>query len=160
MNGGFAGVFGPEFSIVPAARALHPSGAILLMKRSAPFVVAAVLLDGQFAATPTLAEDLANGAAQFRKCRACHDVGPNARNKVGPVLNGLFGRTAGSLEGFNYSDAMRTAGKKKLVWDEESLNGYLESPTTYLPKNKMAFVGIKDEKDRADLIGYLKTLKP
>ena len=131
------------------------------MKRSAPFVAAAVLLlGGQFAATPTLAEDLANGAAQFRKCRACHDFGPNARNKVGPVLNGLFGRTAGSLEGFNYSDAMRTAGKKKLVWDEESLNGYLEAPTTYLPKNKMAFVGIKDEKDRADLIAYLKTLKP
>jgi cytochrome c len=160
MNGGFAGVFGQGFPIVLAARALHPSGAIPLMKRSAPFVAAAVLLGGQFAATPTLAEDLANGAAQFRKCRACHDVGPNARNKVGPVLNGLFGRTAGSLEGFNYSDAMRTAGKKKLVWDEESLNGYLESPTTYLPKNKMAFVGIKDEKDRADLIAYLKTLKP
>ncbi len=113
-----------------------------------------------WAVFPARAEDLANGAAQFRKCRACHDAGPNARNKVGPHLNGVFGRTAASVAGFNYSETMRTAGEKKLVWDDESLNGYLESPATYLPKNKMAFVGVKDEKDRADLIAYLKTLKP
>lgn len=106
------------------------------------------------------AQDLDNGAKVFRKCRACHDAGPSAKNKVGPMLNGVFGRPAGSVDGFNYSDAMKTAGSRKLVWDEETLSGYLESPTTYLPKNKMAFVGIKDEKDRADLIAYLKTLKP
>ncbi|MCB1519235.1 MAG: cytochrome c family protein [Hyphomicrobiaceae bacterium] len=106
------------------------------------------------------AEDLENGASVFRKCRACHDVGPAAKNKVGPHLNGVFGRTAGSVAGFNYSSAMSAAGTKKLVWDEETLNGYLEQPTTYLPKNKMAFAGIKDEKDRADLIAFLKTLKP
>lgn len=122
--------------------------------------VAPFALLGLLGAVPAGAEDLANGAAQFRKCRACHDAGPNARNKVGPHLNGVVGRTAAGVPGFNYSDAMRTAGEKKLVWDEVSLNGYLESPTTYLPKNKMAFVGIKNEKDRADLIAYLKTLKP
>jgi cytochrome c2 len=109
---------------------------------------------------PAAAEDLANGASVFRKCRACHDAGPNARNKVGPVLNGVYGRTAGSLSDFNYSDAMRTAGEKKLVWDDMTLNAYLESPSVYLPSSKMAFAGVKDEKDRADLIAYLKTLRP
>lgn len=109
---------------------------------------------------PASAEDLANGASVFRKCRACHDAGPNARNKVGPMLNGVYGRTAATLPDFNYSDAMRTAGTKQLVWDDETLNGYLESPSTYLPQSKMAFAGVKVEKDRADLIAYLKTLKP
>ena len=111
-------------------------------------------------AAPATAEDLSNGASVFRKCRACHDAGPNARNKVGPQLNGVFGRTAASLPDFNYSEAMKTAGEKKLVWDDETLNGYLESPSTYLPKSKMAFAGVKVEKARADLIAYLKTLKP
>lgn len=109
---------------------------------------------------PGAAEDLQNGANVFKKCRACHDVGADAKNKVGPVLNGIYGRTAGSVAGFNYSDAIKEAGAKKLVWDDVSLSAYLESPTTYLPKNKMAFVGLKDEKDRADLIAYLKTMKP
>lgn len=110
--------------------------------------------------TPAAAEDLQNGANVFKKCRACHDVGAGAKNKVGPVLNGIYGRTAGSAAGFNYSDAIKEAGAKKLVWDDVTLSAYLESPTTYLPKNKMAFVGIKDEKDRADLIAYMKTMKP
>lgn len=126
---------------------------------SARTAVALALL-ALFGSAQAVAEDLANGASVFRKCRACHDAGPNARNKVGPVLNGVFGRTAGALSDFNYSEAMRTAGQKKLVWDDETLNGYLESPSTYLPKSKMAFAGVKDEKDRADLIAYLKTLKP
>lgn len=105
------------------------------------------------------AQDAANGANVFKKCRACHDAGPNAKHKVGPHLNAIFGRTAGSVPGFNFSEAMQQAGAKRLVWDEESLSAYLASPTTYLPKNKMAFVGIKDEKERADVIAYLKTLK-
>ena len=121
---------------------------------------------GALAALPAVtlsaaqAQDAAAGEKVFRKCKACHAVGEGAGNKVGPHLNGVFGRTAGSVAGFNYSSAMSAAGTKKLVWDEETLNGYLEQPTTYLPKNKMAFAGIKDEKDRADLIAFLKTLKP
>lgn len=123
------------------------------------FLRAAAVGVALIAVSPATAEDLANGANAFKKCRACHDAGPNAKNKVGPQLNGIVGRIAGTVEGFNYSEAMTEAGSKKLVWDDESLNGYLEAPTTYLPKNKMAFVGIKDEKERADLIAYLKTLK-
>ncbi|MFN3868442.1 MAG: c-type cytochrome [Hyphomicrobiaceae bacterium] len=121
--------------------------------------IAGALLGGVFAGQST-AQDLQNGANSFRKCRACHDTGPNAVNKVGPPLNGIYGRTAGSYPGFTYSEAMRTAGSKKLAWTDESLNGYLESPSTYLPKNKMAFKGIPNEAERADLIAFLKTLKP
>ncbi|MBL8565407.1 MAG: cytochrome c family protein [Hyphomicrobiaceae bacterium] len=109
---------------------------------------------------PASAQNVQNGANAFRKCRACHDVGPNAVNKVGPTLNGIYGRVAGTQPGFNYSDAMKLAGSKKLEWNEESLNGYLEAPSTYLPKNKMAFKGVTSEAERADLIAYLKTLKP
>ncbi|MFV0369921.1 MAG: c-type cytochrome [Hyphomicrobiaceae bacterium] len=125
-----------------------------------PFILIATTLPiTSGALSPAIAEDLANGAKVFRKCRACHDAGPIARNKVGPVLNGVHGRAAGSFPNFNYSKAMRVAGEKGLVWDDVTLNGYIEAPTTYLPKNKMAFTGIKDEAERADLIAYLKTLK-
>jgi len=141
---------------IPQFADLEQPAMTSLWARVAGFVALIALLG----AAPVAAEDLANGASVFRKCRACHDAGPKARNKVGPVLNGIVGRAAGSLPDFNYSDAMRTAGEKKLIWDEMSLNSYLESPSAYLPSTKMAFVGVKSEKDRADLIAYLKTLKP
>jgi cytochrome c len=97
-----------------------------------------------------------NGEDVFKKCRACHDVGPDAKNKVGPLLNGIIGRTSGTVEGFNYSDANKEAGAKGLVWSEAELLKYLEAPLTYMPKNKMAFAGLKDEQDRKDVIAYLK----
>lgn len=128
--------------------------------RRLAMALAASSLLAAFAASPAAAENLEKGAQSFRKCRACHDVGANAANKVGPALNGIFGRAAAANPGFNYSEAMKTAGAKKLVWNDETLNGYLESPGTYLPKNKMAFKGIADEAERADLIAFLKTLKP
>jgi len=103
------------------------------------------------------AQNAENGAEVFKKCRACHQVGDGAKNAVGPVLNGLFGRKSGTIEGFNYSDANKEAGAKGLVWNEEELFKYLENPLAYMPKNKMAFAGVKDEQDRKDLIAYLKT---
>jgi cytochrome c len=96
------------------------------------------------------------GAEVFKKCRACHDVGPEAKNKVGPILNGIIGRPAGTIEGYNYSDANKQAGAKGLVWTEEVMFKYLESPLTFMPGTKMAFAGIKDEQDRKDVIAYLK----
>lgn len=77
---------------------------------------------------------------------------------VGPVLNGIVGRKAGSIEGFNYSDANKIAGEKGLVWTEQELSKYLADPRAFMPGNKMAFAGLKDEQDRADVIAYLKTL--
>jgi cytochrome c len=98
-----------------------------------------------------------NGEEVFKKCRACHDVGPTAKNKVGPLLNGLFGRKAGTIEGFNYSDANRKAGEAGWVWTEEVMTKYLENPREAMPGNRMAFVGLRDEQDRKDVIAYLKT---
>ena len=110
-------------------------------------------------ACPAFAQsDTANGEDVFKKCRACHDVGEAAKNKVGPVLNGIVGRKAGSIEGFNYSDANKIAGEKGLVWTEQELSKYLADPRAFMPGNKMAFAGLKDEQDRADVIAYLKRL--
>lgn len=107
--------------------------------------------------TGALAQNAENGADVFKKCRACHQVGDGAKNGVGPLLTGIVGRKAGSVEGFNYSDANKEAGGKGLVWTEEEMFKYLENPAAYMPKNKMAFAGVKDEADRNDLIAYLKT---
>lgn len=105
---------------------------------------------------PAAAQDAEEGEKVFRKCRACHQVGENAKNAVGPVLNGIVGRPAGSIEGFNYSQANREAGKGGLVWTEEKLFEYLKDPRAFMPKNKMAFAGLKDDDDRKDVIAYLK----
>jgi cytochrome c len=96
------------------------------------------------------------GEEVFKKCRACHEVGPGAKNKVGPPLNGIVGRQAGTVEGFNYSDANKQAGAKGLVWSEEVLFKYLEAPLSFMPGTKMAFAGLKDPQDRKDVIAYLK----
>ena len=96
------------------------------------------------------------GAEVFKKCRACHDVGPEAKNKVGPVLNDIVGRKAGTIEGFTYSEANKAAGGKGLTWTEDVLLKYLENPLVFMPGTKMAFAGLKDEQDRKDLIAFLK----
>jgi cytochrome c len=108
---------------------------------------------------PALAADVSaeNGEEVFKKCRACHDVGPDARNKNGPMLNGLFGRKAGSVEGFNYSPANKKAGENGWVWTEERMMSYLHNPREVIPGTTMAFAGLSDEQDRKDLIAYLKT---
>ena len=92
----------------------------------------------------------------FKKCRTCHQVGDTAKNSVGPVLNGIIGQKAGSIEGFSYSPANKDAGSNGLVWTEENLFKYLENPMAFMPKTKMIFPGIKDEQDRKDVIAYLK----
>jgi cytochrome c len=108
-------------------------------------------------ATPAAAQNAENGEQVFRKCRACHQVGEGAKNVVGPILNNIVNRPAGTIEGYNYSQANKEAGQKGLVWTEENLFKYLENPAAFMPKTKMAFAGIKDESDRKDLIAYLKT---
>jgi cytochrome c2 len=105
------------------------------------------------------AQSVEAGEDVFKKCRACHQVGPDAANKVGPLLNGIVGRKSGTVEGFAYSDANKAAGEKGLVWTEEEMFKYLADPRAYMPGNKMAFAGLKDEQDRKDVIAYLKTFK-
>jgi cytochrome c len=100
--------------------------------------------------------DAAKGEKVFRKCKACHAVGEDAKNKVGPQLNDVIGRTAGTAEDFKYSKAMAAKGEEGLVWNEETLTEYLRKPRDYIPKNKMAFAGLRKDDDLADVIAYLK----
>ncbi|MFN7496159.1 MAG: c-type cytochrome [Hyphomonadaceae bacterium] len=97
--------------------------------------------------------DLANGRRQFAKCRSCHVMEKGGDNRVGPALHGVFGRTAGSSAGFNYSPALKSAG---FVWDAGKLDQWLADPKGFLPGNRMTFVGLKQEKDRRDVIAYIK----
>jgi cytochrome c len=105
---------------------------------------------------PAAAQDAENGEQVFRKCRACHQIGEGARNTVGPQLNNIVGRTAGSVEGYNYSKANKKAADDGLVWTEENLMAYLEDPRKFMPGTKMVFPGLRDEKERKDVIAFLK----
>jgi cytochrome c len=100
-----------------------------------------------------LAQDVAEGEEVYKKCRACHQVGETAKNAVGPKLNGLFGRKSGSIEGFNYSEANKNSG---VIWDDATFAKYIADPRASMPGNKMAFAGLKDEKDIKDLTAFLK----
>ena len=101
--------------------------------------------------------DAVAGEAVFKKCMACHAVGDGARNKVGPVLNGVVGRPAGTFPEFRYSEAMVTAGAGGLVWTPEDLAKYLIAPKEFVPGNKMAFAGLKEQADIDNVIAYLAT---
>ena len=103
------------------------------------------------------AQDAAAGEKVFAKCKICHHVGEGAKNGVGPVLNGVVGRKAGSEEGYNYSTANKSSG---LTWDEATLKQYLKNPRAMVPGTKMIFPGISNEKDIDDVIAYLKQFGP
>ena len=95
----------------------------------------------------------------FKRCTACHDVSASgARNRMGPELNGIVGRPAAAAEGFSYSKAMTDAAAGGLVWTPETLTPFLEDPRQNMPGNKMAFAGLKNPDDLADLVAYLQTL--
>jgi cytochrome c len=103
---------------------------------------------------PASAQDAAAGEKAFAVCKACHQIGDTAKNAVGPVLNGLIGRKAGSVEGYNYSDANKNSG---ITWDEATFSEYIKDPKAKIPGTKMAFAGIKDEQKIKDLIAFLHT---
>lgn len=103
------------------------------------------------------AGDAEKGEKVFKKCAACHAVGEGAKNKVGPELNEIFGRTAGSLEDYKYSKAMIEAGGGGLVWDEATLTTYLTKPKDMVKGTKMAFAGLKKQEDLDNVIAYLAT---
>ena len=122
---------------------------MIIRQRLAASIVAATAL----AAPGVQAQDANPGKAVFAQCASCHAI--DASNGVGPSLQGVVGRRAGSFAGFRYSRAMKAAGT---TWDATTLDGYIADPQKAVPGNVMPFAGISDAKPRADLVGYLKTL--
>ena len=115
-----------------------------------PTAFAALLLCAPLSAR---AQDAAAGEKVFAKCRACHQIGEGAKNLVGPVLNGLIGRPAGSVEGYSYSQANKSSG---IVWDEAVFKDYIRNPKAKIPNTKMAFGGLTKDSEIEDVLAYLR----
>jgi cytochrome c len=116
-------------------------------------IVLAALLAAGFSPR-SMAQDAAAGEVVFKQCNICHQVGENAKNEVGPVLNGVIGRKAGTAPGFDYSPGFKSAN---LVWDDASFREYIREPRSMFPATKMVFAGLKDDRKIADLLAYLKS---
>lgn len=104
--------------------------------------------------------DAAAGEKVFNKCKACHMVGEDAKNRVGPVLNGIVGRAVAAVGDFKYSDTLAEKGASGAVWTEEEINAFLTNPKDYAKGTKMAFAGLRKEEERADVIAYLANFSP
>ncbi|MCX7296086.1 MAG: cytochrome c family protein [Hyphomicrobiales bacterium] len=115
------------------------------------FLVAAAIV--AVTAQTVQAQDVAAGEQSFKKCLPCHAVGADAKNKVGPVLNGLDGRHSGSIEGYSYSDANKNSG---ITWNEAEFLDYIKDPRAKIKNTKMIFPGIKNETEAKSLWAYLK----
>lgn len=120
----------------------------------APLVAAALL------ATAAWAEDIgdaAQGEKLFRKCASCHQLGQGAEHRVGPHLNGIFGRKAGTAQGYTrYSPGLLRAGEDGLIWSLDTLSAYLENPKSLVSGTRMNFRGLKDADDRANVLAYMR----
>jgi cytochrome c len=111
-----------------------------------------VIIASSATVSAALAQDAAAGKTSFNKCLACHAIGEGAKNKVGPELNGLDGRKSGTVEGYNYSDANKNSG---ITWNEAQFKEYIKDPKAKVPGTKMAFAGIKNEKEINDLWAFI-----
>ena len=96
--------------------------------------------------------DAISGKKIFKKCAACHSINKGGKNKIGPALYNVVGRTVGSLDDYKYSKTLASYGKQ---WTFEELNGFLQKPASYLKGTKMSYAGLRKEKDRASIIKYL-----
>jgi cytochrome c len=114
---------------------------------------AAFMLAAVGALQTAAAQDVEQGQRSFNKCLPCHAIGPGAENKIGPQLNGLDGRPAGTAASFNYSEANKTSG---IVWSEAAFKDYIRSPQAKVPGTKMTFAGITNPREIDDLWAYIK----
>jgi cytochrome c len=123
------------------------------MRRSTIAVLTYSVLALTTSGGATNAQDVSAGETSFKKCLPCHDIGEDAKNKVGPELNGLDGRKSGSADAFNYSDANKNSG---ITWNEASFKDYIKDPRAKIPGTKMIFPGIKNETEADNLWAYIK----
>jgi len=125
--------------------------------RQTRFLATMTLLAGLAApASAQLAGDADRGEGFWNQCKGCHMIGPEARNRIGPPLNGIFGRRAGAVEGFKYSKSMARMGSDGLTWTFETLDAYIDNPKALVSGTRMAYRGLKDPQDRADLIAFIR----
>lgn len=117
-----------------------------------PLLRAGLILALWSTAFAAKAQDAGAGERVFGQCRACHQVGETAKNGIGPHLNGLLGRKAGSVEGYNYSPANKSAD---LIWGEASFRDYIKNPKGKMPGTKMIYAGLKDDQRITDLVAYI-----
>src|SRR3954471_12616208 len=120
------------------------------MTKLTPTLLAAIVFAA--ASQAAMAQDVAAGKTSFNKCLPCHSVGEGAKNKVGPELNGLNGRKAGTAPDYSYSEANKNSG---LTWEEATFKDYIKDPRAKIPGTKMVFAGIKNEKEANDLWAFL-----
>ena len=125
----------------------------IIDQRQPPHARARQILQGRAADAAKAAADAAAGEKVFGKCKACHKV--DGANGTGPHLNGVVNRARGGVEGFGYSDGMKSVTDP---WSPEALNAFLENPKGYVPGTKMSFAGLAKVEDRANVIAYLATL--
>ncbi|WP_108483488.1 c-type cytochrome [Oceaniglobus ichthyenteri] len=97
------------------------------------------------------------GEKVFRKCKACHQIGDGAKNRVGPILNGIVGQPAGVVDGFDYSNVLNDMAADGLVWNEENLHAFLENPRNFMKGTKMSFAGLRKEADLVAITAYLSS---
>ncbi len=119
-------------------------------------VLAALLLVAPASGLAQMEGDADRGAKVYRKCAICHQIGEAAKNRIGPHLNGLFGRAAGTVAGYKYSDHMKRASADGLVWTFETLDAFLENPRSLVSATRMSFRGLKKPQERADVLAYLR----
>jgi len=122
------------------------------MKTISLLTFAASVAFAASAGTAFAAGDAAAGEKVFAKCKACHQVGEGAKNAVAPELNGVEGRKAGSVEGYNYSEAMKNSG---IAWDAASFKEFIKNPKAKVPGTKMIFQGLASEGDQDNVWAYL-----
>ena len=146
--------------LVHSKRACHKKSASLTLGRNEEHhmktstLSALVVVTSLATATGALAQDAAAGKTSFNKCLACHAIGEGAKNKVGPVLNGLDGRKSGTVEGYSYSEANKNSG---ITWGKDVFLEYIKEPKAKIPGTKMVFAGIKNEKEANDLWAYVSS---
>jgi cytochrome c len=133
------------------AKSIHEFARRLREYRGLEFALAVAILAAPAAAGAQTLE----GARLFQRCYACHSLDPAERALPGPSLRGLFGRRAGTLEGFDYSPALREAGARGLVWTEETLDRFLEDPEEFVPGARMGGVWLREPAERRGLIRWL-----
>lgn len=140
--------------LILALAACGPSGTAPERQGPAAPSASAAEMQARIAALPAPYNEASFEAGRrvFAQCRSCHTLDEGAGNRVGPNLHGVFGREVGTAEGFNYSPALQA---EDFVWDADQLDHWLQNPQTFLPGNRMAFAGVRDETQRRDLIAYL-----